>query len=118
MAIKVAIGKDSTRKLGSRNSSTWKAATTGRPDSATRRTSSNTTPTDRETVVKAATPNSRGPSNSPASQRSIRGKRVHWRWTWPGSRRSASTMDSKTSKWGGWGEWMAGRPALTWPDPA
>ena len=79
VAISVAIGKLSTRKLGNRKPSTCIATRGGRPASATLRTSSNTTPTDSDTTVKAAMPNSSGPINSDVSHRSISGRRCQSR---------------------------------------
>ena len=56
------------------------------PDSATMRTNSKTTPTDSDTAVKAATPNSSGAISSEASQRSSNGIRDHWRRSRSGRR--------------------------------
>ena len=75
MDIKVAMGKDNTRKDGIWSNSTWAATFSDSPDSATLRTRSKMAPTDNDTAVKAPMPNNRGPSSSPNSQRSIRGMR-------------------------------------------
>ena len=80
VANRVAIGKDSTRKRGRLRSITCSAVQAGRPSSTSRRTSSNITPMESPTTVKAATAKSSGARISPISHRSSRGIRRHQRF--------------------------------------